>query len=79
MGIVIKTDKNIAPQTGEVALYGDKVLVFDGNNWQLVSDGITNRSPRDVKREKAQEYLDLLGIKDDIDSILKERYPQYLI
>lgn len=48
--ITIKTNQPINPNVGEIALQNDNVLVFNDNEWQIISEGTANRSPKDVKR-----------------------------
>lgn len=69
-------------------LYLDGDLVFDetsgkmlercNNDWLEVS-GIGGSKSKTQQRQDAQAYLNTLGIQVDIDEILTDRYPEYMI
>ena len=83
--------KPLNPMSGEMAVDASgNLLVYekDSGKWvdvsnQAIADTYENaelwNTPREKKRAEAQAYLESLGIKEDIDSILKVKYPEHLI
>ena len=68
---------------GEIAIDGDKVLVWsdNGNGWMEMAQSkyATTDPTTEQMKIDAQKYLKSLGITEDIDSILANKYPQHLI
>jgi len=80
MSLVVAGLDNDLYVDGDMALEGQTLQVRQDGQWIQMNDNATyyEKSVQD-RRADAQAYLESLGIKDDINEILSDKYPEFLI
>ena len=80
MEMVVKGLDNKLYTDGDIALEGQTLQVRSDGQWLQMDDTASYYEKTLAhRRGEAQAYLESLGIKDDINAILSEKYVEHLI